>query len=64
MPRTPPRALENDWSYGMSNFNVGFIIFPNLTQLDFTAPLQVLARLPQSTTHIILSAFRRAAARP
>jgi cyclohexyl-isocyanide hydratase len=37
----------------MSNFNVGFIIFPNLTQLDFTGPLEVLARLPQSTTHIV-----------
>lgn len=37
----------------MSNFNVGFVIFPYLTQLDFTGPLQVLARLPQSTTHII-----------
>jgi cyclohexyl-isocyanide hydratase len=37
----------------MSNFNVGFVIFPDLTQLDFTGPLQVLARLPQSTTHII-----------
>src|SRR5271163_478780 len=37
----------------MSNFNVGFVIFPDLTQLDFTGPLQILARLPQSTTHII-----------
>jgi cyclohexyl-isocyanide hydratase len=37
----------------MSNFNIGFVIFPDLTQLDFTGPLQVLARLPQSTTHII-----------
>ncbi len=37
----------------MPDFNVGFVIFPNLTQLDFTGPLQVLARLPQSTTHII-----------
>jgi cyclohexyl-isocyanide hydratase len=37
----------------MSNFNVGFVIFPDLTQLDFTGPLQVLARMPQSTTHII-----------
>ena len=37
----------------MSNFNVGFVIFPNLTQLDLTGPLQVLARLPQSTTHIV-----------
>lgn len=37
----------------MANFNVGFVIFPDLTQLDFTGPLQVLAKLPQSTIHII-----------
>ncbi len=36
----------------MSDFNVGFVLFPHLTQLDLTGPLQVLARLPQSTTHI------------
>jgi cyclohexyl-isocyanide hydratase len=36
----------------MANFNVGFVIFPELTQLDFTGPLQVLARLPDSTVHI------------
>lgn len=29
-------------------FNIGFVIFPNLTQLDFTGPLQVLHRLPDS----------------
>src|SRR5262249_20356598 len=37
----------------MSTFNIGFVIFPDLTQLDFTGPLQVLARMPQSTTHIV-----------
>jgi cyclohexyl-isocyanide hydratase len=37
----------------MSNFNIGFVIFPDLTQLDFTGPLQVLARLPQSAIHIV-----------
>ena len=37
----------------MPHFNIGFVIFPNLTQLDFTGPLQVLSRLPQSTTHIV-----------
>jgi cyclohexyl-isocyanide hydratase len=37
----------------MSTFNVGFVIFPDLTQLDFTGPLQVLARLPNSSTHIV-----------
>jgi cyclohexyl-isocyanide hydratase len=37
----------------MPLFNVGFVIFPNLTQLDFIGPLQVLSRLPQSATHIV-----------
>ena len=37
----------------MPEFNIGFVIFPQLTQLDFTGPLQVLSRLPQSKTHII-----------
>jgi len=37
----------------MSLFNVGFVIFPHLTQLDFTGPQQVLARLPNSAMHIV-----------
>jgi len=37
----------------MPDFNVGFVIFPQLTQLDFTGPQQVLARIPQSAMHII-----------
>jgi cyclohexyl-isocyanide hydratase len=37
----------------MSLFNIGFVIFPNLTQLDFTGPLQVLSRMPDSRTHIV-----------
>jgi len=37
----------------MSLFNIGFVIFPDLTQLDFTGPLQVLLRLPQSATYIV-----------
>src|SRR4051794_8955396 len=40
----------------MSLFNVGFVIFPDLTQLDFTGPQQVLARLPGSAMHIIAKA--------
>ncbi|MFO1056222.1 MAG: DJ-1/PfpI family protein [Dongiaceae bacterium] len=36
----------------MSTFHTGFLIFPGLTQLDFTGPLQVLHRLPGATTHI------------
>jgi cyclohexyl-isocyanide hydratase len=37
----------------VSVFNIGFVIFPQLTQLDFTGPLQVLARLPNSATHVV-----------
>jgi cyclohexyl-isocyanide hydratase len=37
----------------MNSFNIGFVLFPNLTQLDFTGPLQVLHRLPGSKVHIV-----------
>jgi cyclohexyl-isocyanide hydratase len=37
----------------MPSFNIGFLIFPNLTQLDFTGPLQVLSELPGSKIHIV-----------
>ncbi len=33
--------------------HIGFVIFPNLTQLDFTGPLQVLARLPGASTDVV-----------
>jgi cyclohexyl-isocyanide hydratase len=36
----------------MQQHEIGFLIFPNLTQLDFTGPLQVLSRLPGARTHI------------
>jgi cyclohexyl-isocyanide hydratase len=29
----------------MSDFNIGFVIFPDVTQLDFTGPFEVLSRL-------------------
>ena len=32
---------------------IGFVLFPNLSQLDFTGPLQVLHRLPGSKVHIL-----------
>jgi cyclohexyl-isocyanide hydratase len=37
----------------MATFSIGFVIFPNLTQLDFTGPLQVLHRLPDSRCHVV-----------
>jgi cyclohexyl-isocyanide hydratase len=35
------------------SFITGFVVFANVTQLDFTGPLQVLHRLPGATTHIV-----------
>ena len=32
----------------MDRITVGFAIFPDVTQLDFTGPLQVLSRLPRA----------------
>lgn len=37
----------------MTDFNIGFVIFPMITQLDFTGPLQVLNRVPGGRTHIV-----------
>jgi cyclohexyl-isocyanide hydratase len=37
----------------MPVFNIGFVIFPDLTQLDFTGPQQVLSRLPEAGMHIV-----------
>jgi cyclohexyl-isocyanide hydratase len=35
------------------SFNVGFVLFPNLTQLDLTGPFEVLHRLPGAATHVV-----------
>lgn len=32
---------------------IAFVLFPNLTQLDFTGPLQVLSRLPGAEVHLV-----------
>ncbi len=32
--------------------NIVFVLFPNLTQLDFTGPLQVMSRLPGAEIHL------------
>lgn len=34
-------------------FHIGFIVFPNMTQLDMTGPAQVLSRLPDAKVHYI-----------
>jgi cyclohexyl-isocyanide hydratase len=42
----------------MQQHEIGFLIFPNLTQLDFTGPLQVLSRLPGARTHIVAKSLQ------
>jgi cyclohexyl-isocyanide hydratase len=39
-------------------FNIGFVLFPNVTQLDLTGPLQVLHRLPEARAHIAAKSLK------
>jgi cyclohexyl-isocyanide hydratase len=32
---------------------IGFLVFPQITQLDFTGPLQVFSRVPGATVHLV-----------
>lgn len=34
-------------------FQIGFVLFDHLTQLDFTGPLQVLSRMPGAQVHLL-----------
>ena len=36
-----------------SLLNVGILVFPELDQLDFTGPFEVLARMPESKLHLL-----------
>lgn len=36
-----------------SPIRIGFVLFPNVTQLDFTGPLQVLSRVPGAEVHLL-----------
>jgi cyclohexyl-isocyanide hydratase len=37
----------------MSEFRIGFLLFPNITQLDLTGPHEVLSKLPGAKVHLI-----------
>ncbi len=41
----------------MSDFSIGFVIFPGITQLDFTGPFEVLSRLGTPPSISVQSAF-------
>lgn len=36
-----------------SPLQIGFLVFPQITQLDFTGPLQVFSRVPDAKVHLI-----------
>ena len=40
-----------------SDVTVGFVLFPNLTQLDLTGPYEVFARVPGAKVHLVASAL-------
>ena len=35
------------------HLNIGAVIFPEMDQIDFTGPFEVLSRLPDSTFHVL-----------
>jgi cyclohexyl-isocyanide hydratase len=36
-----------------AGFTIGFLIFPRMTQLDFTGPVEVFARIPETKVHVL-----------
>ena len=36
-----------------SPLHIGFLVFPQITQLDFTGPLQVFSRIPGAQIHLV-----------
>ena len=36
-----------------SSLEIGFLVFPQITQLDFTGPLQVFSRVPGARVHLV-----------
>lgn len=36
-----------------ATLQIGFLLFPNVTQLDLTGPAQVLSRVPGAKTHLV-----------
>ena len=37
----------------MTTTRIGFLLFPDITQLDLTGPAQVLSRMPSATLHFV-----------
>ena len=37
--------------------HIGMLLFPNMTQLDFTGPYEVFSRLPDAMVHIVAASL-------
>jgi len=42
-----------------TSFNVVFVLFDNVTQLDFTGPAQFLCRMPGAKVHVAAARWPR-----
>ncbi len=42
----------------MDALDVAFVLFPNVTQLDLTGPVQVLSRLGNTTVHLVAKSLK------
>jgi cyclohexyl-isocyanide hydratase len=45
--------MEAKMSEVAKPLQIGLLLFPNMTQLDFTGPYEVFARLPDAVVHIV-----------
>ena len=47
-------ASSQNWGFSMpAPLQIGLVLFPKVTQLDFTGPLQVFSSLPDARVHLI-----------
>lgn len=57
IPAKAPNAYKdpaNPRTHAMTEtFDIGFLLYPELTQLDMTGPAQVLARMPNAKLHFV-----------
>jgi cyclohexyl-isocyanide hydratase len=45
--------LRLSWLIDTAQVNIVFVLFDNVTQLDFSGPVQFLSRLPGAKTHVV-----------
>lgn len=46
-------SQEETETEGQSHLTVGCLVFPQMDQIDFTGPFEVLSRIPDSTVHVL-----------